>query len=98
HRSRTAEAASLGAYAEQEPAVQPMELPESSWGQGGKHYIWDNPAVAWMWPDIHAAEVAMEALVSGAPALGDLEFRYLRQAARELLLLQASDWPFLITT
>jgi 1,4-alpha-glucan branching enzyme len=51
-----------------------------------------------MWPLIHAAETRMEELVADNPeAQGDM-LRVLNQAARELLLLESSDWPFLVTT
>ena len=51
-----------------------------------------------MWPVIHGAERRMEQLVAAHPdATGD-RLRVLNQAARELLLLQSSDWPFLVTT
>jgi 1,4-alpha-glucan branching enzyme len=88
----------LGAYLREEPAVQAIEVPESSWGQGGGHATWKNSATENMWTEIHAAELAMENLVATIPQATDLEMRYLRQAGRELFLLQASDWPFLIST
>jgi 1,4-alpha-glucan branching enzyme len=51
-----------------------------------------------MWQPIHEAERRMEKLVAQHPAAqGDLA-AVLNQAARELLLMQSSDWPFLITT
>jgi 1,4-alpha-glucan branching enzyme len=40
----------------------------------------------------------MEALVAKHPDPGDDAEAVLNQAARELLLLQSSDWPFLVTT
>jgi 1,4-alpha-glucan branching enzyme len=74
------------------------ELPESSWGAGGNDFTWMNPETEWMWPIIHSAERRMEKLVAEYPdATGDRE-QALDQAARELLLLQSSDWPFLVTT
>ncbi|MDQ4043870.1 MAG: DUF1957 domain-containing protein [Chloroflexota bacterium] len=74
------------------------ELPESSWGAGGNHFTWLNQETEWMWPIIHDAERRMELLVEDNPdASGDLK-RALDQAARELLLLESSDWPFLVTT
>lgn len=75
-----------------------MDLPESSWGMAGNHYTWLNSETEWMWPIIHGAESRMEALAdeNTAPS-ADIE-RVLNQAARELLLLQSSDWPFLVTT
>ncbi len=75
-----------------------MNLPESSWGMGGNHFTWMNVDTEWMWKPIHAAETRMEALVEQYPkADGDM-LQVLNQAARELLLLQSSDWPFLVTT
>jgi 1,4-alpha-glucan branching enzyme len=75
-----------------------MVLPESSWGAGGNHWTWDNDDTRGMWAPIHEAERRMERLVDRYPAAeGDVLF-VLAQAARELLLLQSSDWPFLVTT
>jgi 1,4-alpha-glucan branching enzyme len=75
-----------------------LMLPEGSWGQGGCHTMWYNKETAWMWQIIHRAERAMhEALNRGRP-LSSLSERILRQMGRELLLLQASDWQFLVTT
>jgi 1,4-alpha-glucan branching enzyme len=83
---------------ETHPPRAVLSLPESSWGAGGGHYTWLNDETAWMWPMIHDAERRMEALVAHAPdAQGD-QRAVLDQAARELLLLQSSDWPFLVTT
>lgn len=80
------------------PPEQVMNLPESSWGAGGNHFTWLNVDTNWMWPVIHAAEARMESMVAAHPAAtGDLE-EVLNQAARELVLLESSDWPFLVTT
>ncbi|ADT85134.1 1,4-alpha-glucan branching protein [Thermococcus barophilus] len=75
-----------------------IELPEGSWGMYGTHYTWWNPEVEWMWEHIHKAEDRMVALVS--KYLHEHEFgdRVLEQLGRELLLIESSDWPFLITT
>ena len=75
-----------------------MALPESSWGTGGTHWTWSNPNTQWMWPLIHQAEARMEALVAAHPQPDSPLAPALHQAARELLLLQSSDWPFLVTT
>jgi 1,4-alpha-glucan branching enzyme len=74
-----------------------VSLPEGSWGEGGFHWIWLNPETQWMWERIYAAEREMAAL---ARAHGDdpAAARPLRQAARELLLLESSDWPFVTST
>jgi 1,4-alpha-glucan branching enzyme len=82
-------------------AHQPDEvlaLPESSWGAGGGDFTWRNPETDWMWPPIHAAERRMEDLVVRFPNAEGERRAVLDQAARELLLLESSDWPFLVTT
>jgi 1,4-alpha-glucan branching enzyme len=75
-----------------------IALPESSWGSGGNHFTWMNEETEWMWPVIHGAEARMEALVANAPDATGETADLLNQAARELLLLEGSDWPFLVTT
>jgi 1,4-alpha-glucan branching enzyme len=52
-----------------------------------------------MWRLLHEAAVRMKDVVGRNADLrpGGIEDRALRQAARELLLAQASDWPFIIT-
>ena len=51
-----------------------------------------------MWPVIHEAERRMEELVAAYPNATGIQKEVLNQAARELLLLESSDWPFLVTT
>jgi 1,4-alpha-glucan branching enzyme len=81
------------------PPTVAIDLPESTWGAGGHYKVWMNPSVEFMWPIIHRCEVRMEALVKRFPEPTDpLVGRALNQAARELLLLEGSDWPFLVTT
>ena len=75
-----------------------VSLPESSWGQGGFHWIWLNDWTTWIWKHIYSDEAEMPALSQlAARSDGDLA-GIIEQAARELLLLEASDWPFLIST
>ena len=75
-----------------------LDLPESSWGAGGNHFTWMNVDTKWMWPLIHAAESRMETLAAGAGSYDSACEPFLAQAARELVLLESSDWPFLVTT
>lgn len=83
---------------EEHPPREVLSLPESSWGAGGGHFTWLNDDTDWIWPLIHAAEWRMEELVSRHPEATGPRGAVLNQAARELLLLQSSDWPFLVTT
>lgn len=72
-------------------------IPEGSWGVGGGHYVWNNPANAWIWPQIASAESRL-AEYAAEDEPDPARKRLLDQAARELLLMQASDWPFLMTS
>lgn len=87
-------------YLDSYPAETVISIPEGSWGQGGFHWIWLNEWTEWSWKHIYEAEDKMAALASAYAGRGDdaLLQRLLKQAARELLLLQASDWQFLIST
>jgi 1,4-alpha-glucan branching enzyme len=78
--------------------VEVIDLPESSWGNGGKHYVWYNSETEWFWPYIYEAEKLMESAVKKYTHSKGVSRGLLNQAARELLLLQSSDWPFLVTT
>ena len=92
----------LDARREEGRPVDVIALPEGSWGEGGHHYIWLNQDTAWTWKHVYEAERTLPALLQRATsdrlARDPTLERVLRQAARELLLLQASDWQFLIAT
>jgi len=94
------EAVSAGGHLERHPAREVVELPEGSWGDGGGHQVWLNDATRWTWAPIHAAEARYERLTRAAIARAaePLLDRLLAQTGRELLLLESSDWQFLITT
>jgi 1,4-alpha-glucan branching enzyme len=92
------ELTTASSYLERHPPQEAISLPESSWGTGGGHWTWDNANTAWMWAPIHLAERRIEELVARHPTAGGDLALALNQTARELLLLQSSDWPFLVTT
>lgn len=96
--SETVELSTASQMVDEDPPERILALPESSWGAGGGHFTWMNVDTQWMWPPIHAAERRMEALVARFPEVAGELAVVLAQAARELLLLQSSDWPFLVTT
>jgi 1,4-alpha-glucan branching enzyme len=90
--------ATLGQALEIVPPQGPLQLPEGSWGEGGDHRVWLNPDTEWTWDRVYSAEREwVEHLQRGDGGNAELR-RVLQQASRELLLLQASDWQFLITT
>ncbi len=85
-------------YITETPPKQVLHIPESSWGAGGNHFTWNNTDNRWMWAPVHEAEIRLEGLVIRYPNPTDDEKFVLNQIAREALLLQSSDWPFLVTT
>jgi 1,4-alpha-glucan branching enzyme len=87
-----------GEYIEQNPPCHAIELPESSWGAGGHYQVWFNNDTEWLWEIVHAAESELEEQVRLHVGDTGPARRALKQAARELMLLEASDWPFLMTT
>lgn len=86
-------------YLYHSPPATALDLPEGSWGAGGGHHVWLNKETAWSWRRIYQAERRMVHLAKTYAGRDDGQLQaFLRQAARELLLLQASDWQFLIST
>ena len=79
------------------PVATAVQLAEGSWGVNGDHSMWLNPQTQWMWDRLWPLE---DAFWDAAPAALALPAArpILAQAARELLLAQASDWQFIIST
>lgn len=89
----------LTLYPEQDRA----RLPMSTWGRNGYGEVWLNERNGWMYRHLHQAERDLIAAVHScqmASASGGsetaLRSRCLRQAARELMLAQSSDWAFIL--
>ncbi len=81
------------------PPATAIALPEGSWGEGGGHRMWLNPQTEWAWRLVYDAETEMRELAREFAHTHDEQLaEFLAQAGRELFLLQASDWQFLITT
>ncbi|HUL04364.1 MAG TPA: 1,4-alpha-glucan branching protein domain-containing protein [Gemmatimonadales bacterium] len=86
-----------GRHLEEHPPQAGLRLAEGSWGANGDHSMWLNDRTAWMWQRLWALE---DAFWDAAPAAATRpEARpILAQAARELVLAQASDWEFIVST
>ncbi|CFW97613.1 Glycoside hydrolase/deacetylase, beta/alpha-barrel [Syntrophomonas zehnderi OL-4] len=78
------------------PEMPEAQVFESSWGMGGKHYVWDNKETTWMWEIIKRASSEYEEIFKNRIS-GDLQEKVLAQALRELILLESSDWLFMVT-
>lgn len=70
----------------------------STWGDQGYSAYWINEENDWIYPYLHQAEDELEKLAADLHGLSvnPLQERALNQAARSLLLAQASDWPFIM--
>jgi 1,4-alpha-glucan branching enzyme len=72
-------------------------VPEfSSWGTNGYGEMWLDASNDWMYRHMVQALDRMTELAERFPDDTGLKERALNQAARELLLVQASDWPKLL--
>jgi 1,4-alpha-glucan branching enzyme len=95
----TVETLTPGQYLERHPTNQRATPSASSWGLKGFNEQWLNETNAWIWPHLHAAGERMVELATERASESDpLLRRALNQAARELMLAQSSDWPFILST
>src|SRR5688572_934143 len=79
------------------PPDKVMRLQEGSWGEKGNHSVWINDRTRWIWEMEYRAENRMLKLLHELPWQTNTRIHdMMRRAGRELLLLQASDWPFVI--
>lgn len=76
-----------------------ITMHEGSWGTGGDDRVWLNAETTWTYGQLYPAEIAVREICSAGVWRGsELGTRIVKQMCRELLLLEASDWQFLITT
>ncbi|MGY6276291.1 glycoside hydrolase family 57 protein [Methylomonas sp. MgM2] len=89
---------SCGDYLELFPNQQQATPSASTWGDQGYSDYWLNETNDWIYPLLHKAGQEMEKLASDLQGfkVNELQQRALNQAARSLLLAQASDWPFIL--
>jgi 1,4-alpha-glucan branching enzyme len=94
----TVEAITLRRYLERHPVMVRATPAASSWGSGGYGEVWIGPESSKVWRHVHHASRYIAWLLDRhRGAVGD-RGRALDQAIRELLLLQSSDWGFIMTT
>jgi 1,4-alpha-glucan branching enzyme len=79
-------------YLRLSPKIQVVQPAQSSWGEDGAFGAWLNERNHWIYRHLHKAEERMVELARLHPNASGLLKRALNQAARELLLAQASDW------
>lgn len=93
-----------GEFLNAHPSHQLAVPAASSWGQDGYWRMWLNEKTEWIYPHLAVAQERMSELAARptttVPPLSNPEIiqRATAQAGRELLLAQASDWPFILRT
>jgi 1,4-alpha-glucan branching enzyme len=86
-------------YLDTYPRAGFISMHEGSWGAEGTNHVWMNPDTSWTYTHIYPAELyTREVCTAGKWKDGGLGERIVKQLCRELLLLESSDWQFLITT
>ncbi len=85
-------------YLKNHPDNQVAAPAFSSWGNRGYSEVWLDGTNDWIYRHTHRAVERMIELVERYPNEKGLKARALNQAAREVLLSQASDWPFIMHT
>ncbi len=88
-----------GEYLERFPANQDAVPAGSSWGGDGTYDFWLNATNDSIYRDLHRAADRLTELVDRQEwSRESREYRALQQMTRELMLAQASDWPFIMRT
>ncbi len=90
------EPTTLVGYLERHPKLVVSEPAASSWGEEGFGKVWTGAQTAKLLRHVHHAASNVEACLAQHRHVGGVAGRALDRAIVELLLLQASDWPFMI--
>ncbi len=85
-------------YIEKYPIIQNCNPAISSWGANGYSEVWINDKNDWAIRHITKCGEKMIELANKFPNETGIKKEALNQSAKELLLLQSSDWSFIITT
>ena len=91
-------------YLDQYPRAGFIQMHEGSWGAEGTNHVWMNSETSWTYSQIYPAELYLRDVCTAGKWKPDhddtqpIAERLVKQLCRELLLLESSDWQFLITT
>lgn len=90
------EAVTLRQYLDRNPVVVRATPSASSWGDAGYGRVWVGQEAAWTWRHVHHATRYVRWLVERHRTATGRRGVALDQCVRELLLLQSSDWNFIL--
>jgi 1,4-alpha-glucan branching enzyme len=96
HASDTLAMTTPSEYLKEYPDHQVSTPAFSSWGSKGYSEVWLDGSNDWIYRHVHKAIERISELIERFPDESGLRRRALNQAAREVLLSQASDWAFIM--
>ncbi len=82
-------------YLNAQPRQQVARPAVSSWGDAGAFKVWANEKNDWLWRKVYDARLRLKQHAGYTEH--DKRGLAVKQAAREVMLAQSSDWPFIIT-
>ncbi|BBB31822.1 1,4-alpha-glucan branching enzyme [Thermotomaculum hydrothermale] len=83
------------------PKTETITLKEGSWGENNDHSVWFNENTKWTWEKLYNTEKNFLAFLKKHKRKALLEKtlnKILKEAAKSLIIAEASDWQFLIHT
>ena len=77
-----------------------ISIPEGSWGENNNHDVWMNDGNKWTWEQIYNDELRLNKIFSAIDIknIDNQPKRILLLTLKEMMLMQSSDWQFLIYT
>jgi len=77
-----------------------LRLPEGSWGENNNHDVWMNDSNKWTWEALYNCENKWRQINDkfNFDEFDENQQRIAKSALRQFLLMQSSDWQFLIHT
>lgn len=84
------------AYIAAHPETDTVSPVFSGWGNKGFSEVWFHEKNDWVFRPVFQAVEMMKDFVTRFPDESGLKQKVLNQAMREILLMQASDWPFIL--
>ncbi len=91
-------AVTLGEHLAARPELAVATPAPSSWGEAGYGEVWVGPKSGHLWRHVHHASRYVKWLVDRHRGADGFRGEVLDQVIRELLLLQSSDWAFILHT
>jgi 1,4-alpha-glucan branching enzyme len=93
------EAITLRGFLHRHPEMLRSTPAASTWGARGHSAVWMDHPNAWLWRHVHHAGRELASTIDRADrAKGGAVAGAIEQAVTELMLLQSSDWPFILST